>query len=206
MNATLTSLDPSLLAFDFVSWGNAYYLQSDCPGYPDYDRSDGVACWQSKCVVDSHPSDCFTTEIACQHGDDECTGNLIETCVKHLATDALSYMSFAYCYEGSYPPSDDDVAACAAVAGLTMNDIEVCTGDADLVSQLQQTEAYKTAQAAIPGTPTIIMNGESITTTRLNSLLKQVCGSFIELNPDAEIPEGCSKRSSLRGGPAEAIN
>ena len=244
LNATLTALDSSMLDFDFISWGNAYYLQvrlgrgakegwtegwaegwneptssavtnnpltaplhstqEDCPGYPSYDRNDGVACWQQKCGVDSPPEGCFDTQIACQHGDDECTGNLVETCVKvrpseersddlilhsaitnsafsarsspqHLKPDFSDYMAFNFCYEGSFPPSASQLSDCAATIGLTTDDINACTSDADLIASLQQTEAHKTAQALIPGTPTLIMSGESISSTRMSPLLKQVC-------------------------------
>ena len=57
-----------ILDFDFISFGNAYYLQSECPGYPDYDRTDGVSCYQKKCSdVSNAPDECFTGTIACQH-------------------------------------------------------------------------------------------------------------------------------------------
>ena len=193
-----------MLDFNFISFGNAYYLQEDCPGYPEYDRSDGVPCWQTKCGVDSPPDTCFTGTLACQHGDDECAGNAAETCVKHLKPDFKDYMSFAYCYEASFPPSASEVSACASAIGLTTDDIDGCVNDADLMSSLQQTEGYATAQAAIPGTPTVILNGESMSSTRL--MLRQVCKSFATLNPSAFTPAGCSSSDAkqLRGSAASS--
>ena len=196
-----------MLDFDFISFGNAYFLQSDCPGYPSYDRSDGVPCWQTKCGVDSPPDGCFDVDnLVCQHGDDECTGNLIETCVKSLKPDFADYMAFNYCYEASFPPSSSQLAACAEAAGLSTDDIDACTSDTDLVASLQQSEGYKTAQALIPGTPTLIMSGESISVTRLSPLLKQVCAEFQNLNPGEDVPAGCSREEavSLRGSVSAA--
>ncbi|GMH63343.1 hypothetical protein TL16_g03686 [Triparma laevis f. inornata] len=198
MNSTLSALDSSVLDFNFISFGNAYFLQEDCPGYPSYDRSDGVPCWQSKCGVDSPPEGCFSGELACQHGDDECAGNAAETCVKHLKPDFKDYMSFAYCYEASFPPSADDISGCAEAIGLTTSDIDACTSDTSLMASLQQTEGYATAQQGIPGTPTVILNGESMSSTRL--MLRQVCKAFATLNPSAKSPAGCSSSmKQLRG-------
>mmetsp|Transcript_5203 Transcript_5203/g.10363 ORF Transcript_5203/g.10363 Transcript_5203/m.10363 type:complete len:114 (-) Transcript_5203:211-552(-) len=108
-------------------------------------------------------------------------------------------MAFAYCYEASFPPSSDELAACASIVGLTVDDIDGCTSNKELVASLIQDEAYKTAQALIPGTPTIILSGNSISTSKFKSLLKQVCAEFTSLNPDAETPDGCRRAASLRG-------
>ncbi|GMI49210.1 hypothetical protein TrCOL_g10766 [Triparma columacea] len=139
--------------------------------------------------VDSPPDGCFDVDnLVCQHGDDECTGNVIETCVKSLKPDFADYMAFNYCYEASFPPSSSQLAACAEAAGLSTDDTDACTSDEDLVASLQQSEGYKAAQALIPGTPTLIMSGESISVTRLSPLLKQVCAEFQNLNPGVDAP------------------
>ena len=86
----------------------------------------------------------------------------------------------------------------ATAISLTTSDIDACTSDASLMASLQQTEGYATAQQGIPGTPTVILNGESMSSTRL--MLRQVCKAFATLNPSAKSPAGCSSSmKQLRG-------
>jgi len=96
LNATLHAEGViDILDFEFYPWGNAYFAQEDCYGYPNYDRNYGYPCWQEKCGVANAPAECFEGTILCQHGDDECSVNLIEGCTKSLYPDVLTYMDFA---------------------------------------------------------------------------------------------------------------
>ncbi|GMI56693.1 hypothetical protein ScalyP_jg7637 [Parmales sp. scaly parma] len=170
-----------ILDFDFVSFGNAYYLQSECPGFPEYDRQDGVACYQKKCSVDSPPSECFTGTIVCQHGADECAGNILQNCVKSLYPDPTTYMSFNTCYESSYPNGES-----CATGDMSWADIQSCVNDSDKVNGLMVAAAQETVKLLIPGTPSVYLNGESVN-TRL--LLKQVCKAYT-----GTPPVGCSSK------------
>jgi hypothetical protein len=50
---------------EFYPWGNAYFAQEDCYGYPNYDRNHGYPCWQEKCGVANAPAECFGESTAC---------------------------------------------------------------------------------------------------------------------------------------------
>jgi len=191
MNSTLTA--PGVLAiidYDFVSWGNAYYLQEDCPGYPSYDRSDGVTCWQKKCGGESPPTECFTGTIACQHGSNECLGNLAETCVLSLYPSTFAYSSFAWCLEDAYPPTPATLESCANSLGMSYENINACMTDEVVSGPLQQTAAQQSVQMMLPGTPSVYINGESQgSTTTL--LLRNVCKAYASTNPGTSLPAGC---------------
>ena len=199
LNTTLTASGVAdILDYDFISFGNAYYLQEDCPGYPSYDRSDGVACWQTKCGVTNPPDECWTGDLVCQHGADECELNAIETCAKSIAGEEfVKYSEFNYCVEGMFPPSEAEVEGCASKALLDMDAINSCVVDSSQLASLQKDEGYKTAQAMIPGTPTVVLNGEAMSNTNL--LLRQVCAAFKDANPGEMVPAGCpAKFGNLR--------
>jgi hypothetical protein len=59
----------------------------------------------------------------------------------------------------------------------------------------------QTALAMIPGTPTVVLNGESLSSTNL--LLRQVCTAFATLNPGVDAPAGCGSKTYLRGAAVE---
>jgi len=185
LNKTLTADGVvDVLDFDFISFGNAYYLQEECPGYPDYDRTDGVACYQKKCSIDSPPEGCFEGTIACQHGDAECAGNIVQNCVKSLYPDVLTYMSFNYCFEASFDSPHAGEECASEFDALSWEDITACTSDADKVNTLMVAAAQDTVKQLIPGTPTILLNGEAMGSTR--TMLKQVCKAY-----KGTQPKGC---------------
>ena len=97
---------PAIMDFDFVPWGNAYFAA--VTGNKTYDRGPGMTSWLEQCGmgVKSPPADCFTGEILCQHGPNECMGNLIEGCVKDL--NPTDYWPFVACYEEPPNPSRTD--------------------------------------------------------------------------------------------------
>jgi len=167
-----------ILDFEFYPWGNAYYAQEDCYGYPNYDRNQGYPCWQAKCGVAGAPAECFEGTILCQHGADECSVNLLEGCAKTLYPDVLTYMDFAVCLESNYP---DGGEACANELGLSWSDIEACTTDEEAAAKISVADANVTAWADIPGTPTIFINGAQLKTT--DALLYQVCNAYTGTKP-----------------------
>lgn len=193
LNATLTAEGVAdILDLSTFVFGNAYYVQEECPNYPSYDRGDGLTCWDEKCGVVSPPAECFSpsSNLVCQHGSNECAGNALELCAMNIAPDFVAYMPFIYCIEANYPASTSVTKSCAASTGLDYAALADCLADADLVDAITREVAYETALAKIPGTPQVVLNGVAINDT---FLLKQVCAEFSKINAGATMPAGCSK-------------
>merc|ERR1719209_984847 len=63
--------------------------------------------------------------FSCQHGDDECKGNMITACAQSKLNNINTEMEFVNCMESSsYPPNAG--ATCAAQVGAEWAPIEIC--------------------------------------------------------------------------------
>ena len=134
VNATVSAAGVSdIMDFEFVPWGNAYY--ATVTGNKTYDRGPGMTSWLTQCGMGkapgSVPADCWTGPILCQHGPNECAGNLIEGCAMKLNPD--NYWNFVACYEKPEDPSRTDpsyptrmLKSCAAETGLDESAIAKC--------------------------------------------------------------------------------
>mmetsp|Transcript_42406 Transcript_42406/g.83317 ORF Transcript_42406/g.83317 Transcript_42406/m.83317 type:complete len:283 (+) Transcript_42406:44-892(+) len=192
LNRTLSAagiLD--ILDFDFIAFGNAYYLQEECPGYPNYSRTAGVACYQKKCSVDDAPAACTAGPVVCQHGAAECAANVLQNCVAAVYPDPAVYAPFNYCYEAAYAGGVRAAEACAAHCdAMRWEDVAACLGDADRVDALTAAAARDTVRQLIPGTPTVVLDGVALSDTA--ALLEQVCGAY-----SGDAPVGCPAAGSL---------
>jgi len=188
VNATFSAPGvPEIMDFDFVPWGNAYFAA--VTGNKTYDRGPGMTSWLEQCGmgVKSPPADCFTGEILCQHGPNECMGNLIEGCVKDL--NPTDYWPFVACYEEPPNPSRTDptyptkmLAKCAAETGINGEAVTACISDPAKALAISTTNAKQTA-ALIPaheGTPWVLINGRPF---QGQSLLKAVCAAYTGPKP-----------------------
>lgn len=185
-----------IVDFDFVPWGNAYY--SKVTGNTTYDRGPGMTAWLEKCGmgVSNPPAGCFEGPILCQHGANECKGNLIEGCVKSVLKNvAADYWPFMACFEGQdidriHPDSPiKAMDVCVAKAGISravVKAAKACMDDPDEAHKVSSENAKKTA-ALVPaheGTPWILINGKSFSG---GSLLTAVCNAY-----SGTTPAGCS--------------
>jgi len=185
----------AIMDFDFIPWGNAYY--ASVTGNKTYDRGPGMTDWLEKCGLGkspgSVPSDCWTGPILCQHGPNECMGNLIEGCVKKLNPDVSTYWPFVACYEAPEQPSRTDptyptkqLHACAKPNNVQEAAVLKCVLDATTAAAVNNVNAKATA-ALVPaheGTPWVLINGQPF---QGQSLLKAVCAAYT-----GNKPAGCS--------------
>lgn len=179
-----------IMDFDFVPWGNAYFAA--VTGNTTYDRGPGMTSWIEQCGmgIKTPPADCFSGPILCQHGPNECKGNLIEGCVKEL--NPTDYWNFVACYEEPENPSRTDptyptkmLTKCAAATGIDEAAVTQCMGDEAKALEINAANAKKTA-ALIPaheGTPWVLIDGKPF---QGQSLLPAVCAAY-----KGQKPSGC---------------
>lgn len=120
--------------------------------------------------------------FTCQHGKNECTGNLIENCVqKYTNFDTMKYFPIFYCMESSADP----VAAarkCVTSAGLNWDTIKKCASGKE-GNVLMHATAEVTGRLDPPHkyVPWIVVNGihtETIQQEAQNNLPKLLCDMY----------------------------
>ena len=167
--------------FDFIPFGNAYVKINECEG------DQGFECWLKHCgpSASSPADDCYTGENVCQHGPEECYGNLAEVCVKDMLNDDPSkYMPFVYCLEANGKVSTSQMEKCATISGLNPSDVTACMNDKK-GRTLTAVAAKKTA--LVPGrdyVPYLVVNGKVLKETDL--LKETVCRDY-----NGTKPKGC---------------
>mmetsp|Transcript_3375 Transcript_3375/g.13463 ORF Transcript_3375/g.13463 Transcript_3375/m.13463 type:complete len:252 (-) Transcript_3375:50-805(-) len=187
LNRTLEA-DGVLEAIDFrlVAFGNSYWPVSGCAGQETYNRRYGSPCWVRKCGVPDAPEQCWgssASDLMCQHGAAECQNDLLINCAMVHNPEPEVYMPFVTCLEKRYPYG---AMTCAQKLGLDFSSIQACAADEAMAWQVTKDAGEATAQARIPGTPTLFLNG--VMMASYVNLLSQVCETFEQ----EEAPLGCS--------------
>lgn len=141
----------SVVNVSLVPFGNAYY--SRVTGNLTYDRGPGMSTWLRVCGATHPPEGCFgdVDDILCQHGANECVGNIVQGCA--IRAYPTTYWPFIACYAaaatvndtGTAKPSRTDPAApwrtlqhCAAQLGLDHDLLRSCATDLAVASADQR--------------------------------------------------------------------
>ncbi|XP_051893792.1 gamma-interferon-inducible lysosomal thiol reductase-like [Pristis pectinata] len=136
--------------------------------------------------------------FTCQHGQEECMGNMIEACLMHTLQDLARYFPIIFCME-----SASDVLSAAQLClkvyepNVTWTEIEKCV-NGDLGNKLMHQNAERTAALSPPHkyVPWILVNGkhsDELETQAVNSLFNLVCNTYKGKKPTAcELAEGRS--------------
>ncbi|XP_068724249.1 gamma-interferon-inducible lysosomal thiol reductase-like [Montipora capricornis] len=136
----------------------------------------------------------------CQHGPQECVGNLIETCAISILKNESVYLPFIHCFEGNVG-SEDPLSVgqkCAQQQGIDFTAINKCQSGIE-GNSLEHEMALKT-NALEPRhyyVPWITLNGkhtENIQSEATFDLLGLVCDSYQGIKPSA-----CSEERPLKG-------
>ena len=129
----------------------------------------------------------------CQHGEEECIGNLIETCSMYLNPNASVYFPFIHCIETSSLNPRTAAPSCAQQYGLDYSKIQSCASG-DLGNSLQHEMALKTQALNPPHTyvPWVTLEGvhnDDIQNKAEFNLLGLICAAY-EGSPK---PQACQE-------------
>ncbi|XP_047484318.1 gamma-interferon-inducible lysosomal thiol reductase-like [Penaeus chinensis] len=133
---------------------------------------------------DSPAGDGYTFE--CQHGPDECEGNMMLTCAKKYSSEE-QYMSFANCTMAELVGTAAG-ARCAEVSGVNYTRVEDCFNSVE-GQQLQHEVGAKQAELDPPlyYVPWILIN-DVFTEEQLDAaqedLRKVVCDAYGDVKPE----------------------
>jgi len=122
--------------------------------------------------------------FTCQHGPNECVGNIIETCAIHYNPDPAKIIPFLHCME-NYGPTATNGPYCAGIAKIDWNTIQTCS-NADEGKQLEHQMAVKTEQLNPPHqyVPWLTLNGYPSTALSSN-MLATICNAYTGTKPSA---------------------
>jgi len=134
----------------------------------------------------------------CQHGQQECIGNVIETCSMSLLHNFTTYWPYITCIETS--PNETDMLLvgkeCANKLGIDFIPIQACAMGS-LGNQLEHKMAEATAALVPPHkyVPWIVVNGvhtEEIQSAAQTDLIKLVCDTY-----KGPTPQVCAKMNEV---------
>ena len=129
--------------------------------------------------------------FTCQHGKEECIGNLIETCAIHFYPNVTDFFPFIHCIETSGKIPRKSAPSCAQKFDLDYPKIESCASG-DLGNKLEHEMALKT-DALVPDhtyVPWITLEGvhtEKIQNEAEDNLVRLICKTY----KGSEKPEAC---------------
>jgi len=119
--------------------------------------------------------------FSCQHGADECTANLIETCAIAMYTNQNEWFPFFTCMEGSDDPTTAG-PSCASQASLDWSKINGCV-TSSVGNQVEHSVALATKALKIQYTPWTVVNGKHLPDEISDQLLQYVCDAYTGTKP-----------------------
>lgn len=133
-------------------------------------------------------------QFTCQHGEEECYGNLIETCAIYYHPNVSVYFPFIHCIEASSSYPKQAAPECAEKFGLDYSKIRSCA-EGPLGNSLEHKMAKKTDALQPPHqyVPWVTLNGvhtDKIQNEAESDLKKLICETY-QGNPK---PAGCVKK------------
>mmetsp|Transcript_10380 Transcript_10380/g.27200 ORF Transcript_10380/g.27200 Transcript_10380/m.27200 type:complete len:143 (-) Transcript_10380:139-567(-) len=124
-------------------------------------------------------------KIVCQHGSDECKGNLVETCLIHYVPKFSDYFPVIHCMEGQGEPSSDLDQCSDSLSSDVVSNIKACAAG-KLGKQLEQKmkEATDALQPSHTFVPWVTINGNPLG-ENVDILVSSVCETYTGPKPSA---------------------
>ncbi|CAH1774015.1 unnamed protein product [Owenia fusiformis] len=135
-------------------------------------------------------------EFDCQHGKEECIGNLIETCAIHISNNVTRWFPFIHCIEIAEDLPKASAIRCAQMYKIDYSAVQKCMAS-DKGNLLEHQMALKTNALSPPHkyVPWVTLNGvhtESMEKEAESNLLKLVCDTY-----KGPTPKACSQLEDL---------
>ncbi|KAM7287475.1 uncharacterized protein ISCGN_031169 [Ixodes scapularis] len=138
------------------------------------------------------------TKISCQHGESECVGNKIETCVLRVVKQTVTAVQIVACMsENSSPHTAGE--KCATAFGVKWSLIDTCFKEHGEEYQLQVAATTWKYKSEVTRVPIVVMNGKQgnyVNYHAQNDMIVIVCNEIRALGN--EEPKVCHDERSQR--------
>jgi interferon gamma-inducible protein 30 len=154
----------------------------------------------------------------CQHGKEECIGNLIETCAMYFYPNASVFFPFIHCIETSSSLPRTAAPSCAQEYNLDYSKIQSCASG-DLGNSLEHEMALKTQALNPPHSyvPWVTLEGahtDQIQNEAEFNLIGLICGAYkgspkpqaCQQYQEKNFIQRCAKQTSRLGKANISIN
>lgn len=179
--------------------GIALYYESLCPGCREFIAEQLYPTWQKvgndvlnvTLVPYGNAKENLVDNkwvFTCQHGAQECLGNILETCILYVAEDFTTAFESIHCMEASDDPTTS-ASKCCAQFDLNYDQVSSCV-NSSLGNKLEHEMAMRTESLDPPHqyTPWITLNGvhtDAIQDKAQSDLLSLVCETYQGTPPAA---------------------
>ncbi|CAN7942074.1 unnamed protein product, partial [Ixodes hexagonus] len=138
------------------------------------------------------------TRISCQHGENECVGNKIETCVLRVVKQTLTAVKIVACMSQNSSPHTAG-QSCVETNGVKWSQIDACVRQHGDEYELEVAKTTWSYQNVVTRVPLIIVDGDKgnyVNYVAQTSLMTLACRQ-IEVDGNTE-PEPCAQERRRR--------
>jgi len=172
------------------------YVEALCPGCQEWvvgSMATAMKATGVMAITDIHfvpygnarenPDKTFT----CQHGPNECKGNMIEACGINNYPDQEKHWPFLVCLEHGQPHNDGQ--KCASATGLDWSGINACYNNKTLSYNIMHAWAQETKNLSPPHqyTPWITLNNKPLYQD-FDNIKQKICAAYTGTKPS-----GCNR-------------
>ena len=177
------------------------FYESFCPGcrafittmlYPAFDKLKDtgimeVRLWPYGNAHESQKPD-GSWEFKCQHGKDECLGNLLEVCaMAHMNWDSNLYLPVISCMEGADSPVAAAKGCLSALSDIPYKAVKTCAwgaeGNALMHEVANRTDSLSPSHNYVPWVVVQGQHTDDLEREAMNDLVGMVCGLYQGAKP-----------------------
>ncbi|CAN7942076.1 unnamed protein product [Ixodes hexagonus] len=138
------------------------------------------------------------TRISCQHGENECVGNKIETCVLRVVKETVTAVQIIACMSENYSPHRAG-EQCASAYGVEWSLVDSCVKTYGEEYELEVAETTWKYKKQVTRVPLVVMDGDQsnyVNYHAQNDMIVIVCREIRRLGNKE--PKGCRQERHRR--------